>query len=149
MREPLAALGVDHAIASDLVRARETAALAGFDLLPTDPRWREIDVGEWTGRAMADVAQDELDAWSRGRHVPAGAESWADLVVRVGKAVEELRVAGGAWLVVTHGGCVRAAIAHVTGAAPTSMRSPDNASLTLIELGARPRLLAFNRALAA
>ncbi len=149
LREPLAGLGAARAVASDLVRARETAALAGFDLLPTDPRWREIDVGEWTGRAMADVAPGELDGWSRGRHVPAGGESWADLVARVGGAVEELRAAGGAWLVFTHGGCVRAAIAHVTGASPTAMRSPDNASLTLIELGDRPRLLAFNRALTA
>ena len=145
LRDALAGMRIDHAIASDLVRARETAALAGFDLVPTDPRWREIDVGAWTARHTGEIPREQLDAWKRGMHVPAGGESWPELVTRVGEAVDEMRAAGGTWLVITHGGCVRAAIAHVTGASPTAMRSPDNASLTLIALGTWPCLLAFNR----
>ena len=58
-------------------------------------------------------------------------------------AVDELIAAGGPWLVVCHGGCIRAAVAHVTGADALALGSPPNASATVFELGARPRLLVY------
>ncbi|HWM08982.1 MAG TPA: histidine phosphatase family protein, partial [Solirubrobacteraceae bacterium] len=62
---------------------------------------------------------------------------------RVAGAVDELIAAGGPWTVVCHGGCIRVAVAHVTGADPLSLGSPPNASATVFELGARPRLLVY------
>ena len=44
---------------------------------------------------------------------------------------------------VTHGGCVRAATAHLTGADPRRLAPPANASLTVIEYGERTRLHAY------
>jgi probable phosphoglycerate mutase len=146
LRDVLGELGIDRALASDLVRARETAALAGFDLLPTDARWREIDIGAWTARFASEVPAAELAAWRRGDHTPAGAESWAAFQARVAAAVDELSIAGGRWLVVTHGGCVRAATSHVTGAPAIALAGPANASVTVLELAPNPRLLAYNRA---
>ncbi len=146
LREVLPALGVEQAVASDLVRARETAALAGFDLLPTDARWREIDIGAWTARYAAEVPPERLAAWRQGDYAPDGGETWSRFQDRVGGAVDELRRAGGRWLVVTHGGCVRAATSHVTGAPATALAGPANASVTLLELAPQPRLLAYNRA---
>jgi glucosyl-3-phosphoglycerate phosphatase len=146
LREVLDGIGIDHAVASDLIRARETAALAGYDLLPTDARWREIDIGVWTARYAAEVPEAQLAAWRRGEHDPAGAETWPAFQARVGGAVDELRAHGGPWLIVTHGGCVRAATAHVTGAPATALAGPANASVTLLELAPQPRLLAYNRA---
>ena len=46
-------------------------------------------------------------------------------------------------MVVTHGGCVRAATAHLTGADPRRLAPPANASLTVIEYGERARLHAY------
>jgi glucosyl-3-phosphoglycerate phosphatase len=131
-------------VCSDLSRARETAELLG--LRPRfDARWREIDVGEWGGRPAAeiDAQSPELTNWRGGTRVGPGGESWDDFAARVSGAVDELVAAGGSWLVVCHGGCIRVAVAHVTGADPLHLGSPPNASATVFELGARPRLLVY------
>jgi broad specificity phosphatase PhoE len=135
----------DRVISSDLGRARETAELLGLRPAWFDPRWREIDVGEWGGRPAAEIdAQgSELTNWRGGpRRAPSG-ESWEDFAARVAGAVDELIEAGGPWLVVCHGGCIRAAVAHVTGADALALGSPPNASATVFELGPRPRLLVY------
>jgi glucosyl-3-phosphoglycerate phosphatase len=132
-------------VCSDLGRARETAELLRLEVARFDPRWREIDVGEWGGRTAAEIdAQDAaLTNWRGGPRVARGGESWPDFTARVADAFDELVAAGGPWLVVCHGGCVRVAVAHVTGADPLRLGSPPNASATVFELGARPRLLVY------
>jgi probable phosphoglycerate mutase len=135
----------ERIVCSDLGRARETAELLGVRPSRFDARWREIDVGEWGGRPAAEIdAQgSELTNWRGGpRKAPSG-ESWDDFAARVAGAVDELIEAGGPWLVVCHGGCIRAAAAHVTGADALALGSPPNASSTVFELGARPRLLVY------
>jgi probable phosphoglycerate mutase len=135
----------ERVICSDLARARETAALLGLAPARFDPRWREINVGSWGGRTAAEVdAQGSgLTNWRGGsRRAPDG-ESWETFAIRVAGAVDELVAAGGSWLVVCHGGCIRAAAAHVTGADALRLGSPPNASATAFELGARPRLLVY------
>ena len=133
----LEAVPPDRVLCSDLSRATETAALLG--LRPRlDPRWREIDVGEWAGRPAAEIdAQgSELTNWRGG---PRGGPSGAPVT----GALDELVAAGGPWLVVCHGGCIRVSVAHVTGADPLRLGSPPNASATVLELTARPRLLVY------
>jgi glucosyl-3-phosphoglycerate phosphatase len=135
----------ERIVCSDLGRARETAELLGLRPARFDPRWREIDVGEWGGRPAAEIdAQgSELTNWRGGpRRAPDG-ESWEDFAARVAGALDELIEAGGPWLVVCHGGCIRAAVAHVTGADALALGSPPNASATVFELGPRPRLLVY------
>lgn len=142
--EPLAELPRAGVVSSDLSRAVDTAVLAGHTGAARDPRWRERSMGEWTTELEADVPQDRLLAFRRGELVPPGGESWAQLQARVGEAVDELADRGGTWLVFTHGGPVRAAVAHATGADHRTIVGPANTSLTLIELGAPRRLLVFN-----
>jgi broad specificity phosphatase PhoE len=135
----------ERIVSSDLGRARETAELLGLRPARFDPRWREIDVGEWGGRPAAEIdAQgSELTNWRGGpRRAPSG-ESWEAFSARVAGAVDELVEAGGPWLVVCHGGCIRAAVAHVTGADALALGSPPNASATVFELGPQPRLLVY------
>jgi broad specificity phosphatase PhoE len=110
-----------------------------------DPRWREIDVGEWGGRTAAEIdAQGgELTNWRGGPRVAPDGEPWPAFAARVAGAVEELIAAGGSWLVVSHGGCVRATCAHLSGADHLRLGSPGNASTTTFELGERPRLLTY------
>jgi broad specificity phosphatase PhoE len=144
LRDVLASLPIDGAVTSDLVRARETAELAGFGEARGDQRWREFDLGPWGGRLEDDVPAEELAAFRRAALVPPGGESWPLFAARVASAVEALGRETGTWAVFTHGGAVRAAVAHVTGARPETVAGPVNTSLTLVELAPRRRLLTFN-----
>jgi probable phosphoglycerate mutase len=152
---PLSPLGLEQAAAllpflgdlparrlsSDLTRAVQTAEALGLGGAPTDPRWREIDIGDWAGHTLDELDPGEVAAWQRGELVPPNAETFAQLQARVAEAVDELR--GEDAIVVAHGGCVRAATAHLTGADPRRLAPPANASLTVIEHGDRIRLHAY------
>ena len=100
-------------IASDLRRARHCAGAIGAPVL--DPRWRELDFGAWDG-----LPPDAIDADALARfrddpdaNPPPGGERWSALLARVGEAIDAL--APEATLVVTHGGAMRAALAHLCG----------------------------------
>jgi probable phosphoglycerate mutase len=135
----------ERIVCSDLGRARETAELMGLRPGRFDERWREIDVGEWGGRAAAEIdAQgDELTNWRGGTRKAPDGEAWVDFTARVGGAADELIAAGGTWVVVSHGGCVRVVASHLTGADVLHVAAPPNASTTVFELGAPPRLLVY------
>jgi broad specificity phosphatase PhoE len=153
-REQAAALGrsvdlsgfpPERILCSDLARARETAELLGVRPGRFEPRWREIDIGEWGGRPAAEVDAevDGLTNWRGGPVTAPDGEPWAAFAQRVSGAFDELASAGGSWLVISHGGCVRAATAHVTGADHLRLGSPGNASLTTFDLGDPRRLLSY------
>jgi glucosyl-3-phosphoglycerate phosphatase len=135
----------ERVVCSDLGRARQTAELLGLDPARYDPAWREIDVGAWGGRTAAEVDAegDGVTNWRGGARTAADGETWEEFAARVGGAADALIDTGGSWLVVSHGGCIRATCAHVTGGDSLAFGSPPNASLTTIELGARPRLLSY------
>ena len=135
-------------IASDLVRARETAAILGHPEAPTDPRLREIGVGEWAGRPISDFPSGSEPSWRGGPLVPPGGEAWPALVTRVGAVIDELLASGGPWLVVAHGGVVRAAVTHLTGADSRQLAGPANASVTVLD-GRRLRAYAWTPQLSA
>jgi probable phosphoglycerate mutase len=130
------------AVASDLTRATETADLAGFAGTPTDPRWRERSLGVWETHLEADVAtREEMAAFRRGELVPEGGEAWPEFQARVAAAAAALTEDT---IVFTHGGCVRALVADVTGADYRAVAGPANGSITLVRTGKSPRMLAFN-----
>jgi broad specificity phosphatase PhoE len=135
----------ERILCSDLSRARETAELLGVRPGRYEPRWREIDIGEWGGRTAAEVdaETDGLTNWRGGPVTAPDGEPWSAFAERVSGAFDELADVGGSWLVISHGGCVRAATAHVTGADHLRLGSPGNASLTTFELGDPRRLLSY------
>jgi glucosyl-3-phosphoglycerate phosphatase len=140
------AVPADRVVVSDLSRAQETAGLLGLRAGGGDPRWREIDVGEWGGKTAAEVdaESDELPNWRGGRRTAPGGETWDAFTDRIGGALQELLEAGGDWIVVCHGGCIRVATARLTGAHPLALGSPPNASLTTFETGGeQSRLLTY------
>jgi broad specificity phosphatase PhoE len=141
------ALGVpeERIVASDLTRATETAELLGVRPAAFDPNWREIDVGEWGGRTAAeiDARGGELTNWRGGPRTAPDGEAWDLFAARVMDAVDGLLVQGGTWLVVCHGGCIRVATGHLTGADPLRLGSSPNGSLTLFGLGDPPVLLQY------
>lgn len=115
-------------VRSDQRRVVETAApLLARTGWPErcDKRWRELDVGAWTGQSVDDVRrrdQHRFDAFCDGQG-PAGGdgEAVADLRARVAAALTDLLAdvtGGNTVIVVTHGWALRAAVAELTGAEP-------------------------------
>jgi glucosyl-3-phosphoglycerate phosphatase len=118
----VAALRPDRLVSSDLSRARMTAESVGRACgIPVvlDPRFREVDAGAWQGRSSAEVAQrwpEERAAMLRGEDVRRGGdhgdgERMADVLVRVGEALDELLAEdrpGECLVVSTHGGAAKA-----------------------------------------
>lgn len=116
--EQVSTLDVEAIVSSDRVRARASAEAIGRTLglpLVIDRRWREIDFGDWDG-----LLSTEIDAEALGRfwtdpdaHAPPGGERWSALLARVGEAISALPARP--TLIVTHGGAMRAALAHLCG----------------------------------
>lgn len=111
-------LGIDVYMSSDLARARQPgemlAAQSGTPLI-VDPRWRELDFGDWDGLSTAEVDPTALaDFWrDPDGSPPPGGERWSALTDRVQAAVQDLSPRP--TLVVTHGGAMRAALAVLCG----------------------------------
>lgn len=111
-------LDVLQIFSSDLARARTCAAAVAAPRrieVVADARWRELDFGAWDG-----LRPDEVDpsAFARFHEYPdvappPGGERWSALQDRVSRALDAIPPA--ASLVVTHGGAIRAALAHLCG----------------------------------
>lgn len=106
-------LDITWLVSSDLRRARDCAEAIGTPVI--DPRWRELDFGDWDGRAAR-----EIDPQALGRFwddpdacAPRGGERWSALRQRVAAGLAAL--APQSTLIVTHGGAMRAALAELCG----------------------------------
>jgi alpha-ribazole phosphatase len=99
--------------ASPARRALDTAQALG--LTPVEePRLREQQFGQWTGRRHAEIETELGDAywefWRRpGTNRPPGGESFADQIARVAQCLPQLP--RGDVVLVVHSGTVRAILA--------------------------------------
>ena len=139
----IADLEAGPVICSDLLRTRETAEVLGLEPDRFDPRWREIDMGDWSGKMLAEVDKGQIRSWQTGVLAPPHGENWPTFQTRVARALAEVLESRESVLVVTHGGCIRAVTAHLTGADRLKLSPPANASLTVFEIGARVRLQSY------
>ncbi len=123
LAERLANTELDAVYASDLERARETAAIvAERHRLPVEKLadLREVDVGSWSGLTRAEAEERFPDAFRRWT---VGGEGWDDgetyeqLSERVVGALSTIaeRHPGARVLVVAHGGSIRAVHAAALG----------------------------------
>lgn len=111
-------LTVETLIASDLSRAHWAGEALGEALalpLVIDPRWRELDFGDWDGQAASTIDRDALGRfWSDpDANPPPGGERWSVFARRVSAAIADL--APVPTLIVTHGGAMRAALHALCG----------------------------------
>jgi probable phosphoglycerate mutase len=122
----LAALGPDLVRASDLRRARDTAAeLARIvDLaVEEDVRLRETYAGAWQGLTGAEIAArfpEEYAAWRAGDPTlrVGGGESRADVAARMVDAITSVAAVlpeNGLAVLATHGGAARLGVAKLLG----------------------------------
>jgi probable phosphoglycerate mutase len=112
-------------IASDLLRARETAgALADLVGVPveTDERLRERAFGEWEGLNIAEIKErwpQDYAVWQSGHDpVRSGAETREDVALRFAEAITELagRMSRGETLVVvSHGAAISLGMTALLG----------------------------------
>lgn len=111
-------LGIEQLIASDLRRSRAAGEAIGEALgrpLIIDARWRELDFGDWDGKAASAIDRDALGRFwdDPDANPPPGGERWSALIARVSAAIADL--APVPTMIVTHGGAMRAALHTLCG----------------------------------
>ena len=117
---------IHRAVASPLLRARQTAELALGDraaMLTFDPRLVELSHGDWEGRLAADIQAEQPDlrrAWRETPHLVRlpGGESFRDVEARAWPAFQEACAGAEEMdvvLIVTHDGVNRALLARILG----------------------------------
>jgi alpha-ribazole phosphatase len=134
-------------VVTPLSRTRRTAEAiftAGYPAATpgVEPDLAEQSLGQWQGLAHAELPAKltlprhafwPLGGWER----PPGGESMGDVIVRAGAALERLANAhaGREVVVVSHGGTIRAAVAHALGIGPDNALhlAIQNLSLTRLE----------------
>lgn len=130
----------DEVLASPARRARETCAALGLEAVVEDPALAECDFGAWAGRSLAQVHEDDpagVAAWMTDPDAaPHGGESLRAFAARVAGWLNGQAGRDGAAVVVTHGGVVKAAVAHALGAPVEATWRIDVAPLRTTELHA-------------
>ncbi|MCK0168200.1 histidine phosphatase family protein [Jannaschia sp. S6380] len=150
LRPVIAEIAPCRTVSSDLERVHETARRIGATAPRLTRDLREIDVGDWTGRAIDDIRAEDEDAyqgWRAGTAAPPGGENWTAFVDRVSGVIErERRVPCRNLLVVCHGGVIRAILQRYLGLDPAHIIPVAPASLSALRLGngKPPRLELFN-----
>jgi broad specificity phosphatase PhoE len=151
---------VDAVVASDLLRASETAVIIsetiGVGPVAVDADLRERDVGEWTGLTRAEIAErwpGLLDAFFRrsggpgddGAPVddpvavdPPGGESADQIITRIVRAVTRIHdlYEGADVLAVAHGGVIRMLERHL-GRSPEQLPNLGGVEITVGTTGMR------------
>jgi 2,3-bisphosphoglycerate-dependent phosphoglycerate mutase len=117
LRDRLSATGeiaADVLIASTMLRARQTAEIIapalGLPLLLDEQveEWREGEAGSWTVQEFRARFNPIDPALKPYMHIAAGAESWAEFILRAGAALQRIASehAGKTIVIVCHGGIV-------------------------------------------
>lgn len=102
--------------------------------LSLDPRLLELDFGAWEGRLWAEIDRAACDAWCADpmRIAPPGGETFADMLERVGAALD---AAPPGAVLVCHAGPIRAARMILTGAGFEAVFAEPVPYATPIRLG--------------
>jgi broad specificity phosphatase PhoE len=133
--ELLAGRSFSRVVCSPLVRATETARLAGFgDRVELDDDLREWDYGVYEGRTTVEIAKD-VPGWTVWTHPIVDGESLEDLGRRADRVIARLLPAGGDVLVFAHGHFLRVLAARWIESPPTTASRLELWTGTISELG--------------
>ncbi|PPF87055.1 histidine phosphatase [Clavibacter michiganensis] len=158
----LAAVPLAAVVSSPLQRCWETAQRIlerqqAKPAQPVDPDLTECDYGDWQGRALADLAKEDL--WSRVQSHPSsvvfpGGESMAGMQARAVAAIRRHDAAieaehgpGAVWVAVSHGDVIKSILADALGTHLDLFQRIDvgPASISIVRYGAgRPTVHATN-----
>ena len=122
--EECAKLGAEILIASPLNRTRQTAEAisrtTGLEII-FDKAWYELSFGDWDGRSIEEVREQEPDqyqAWlNSSSYAPPGGEPYDEASIRIEEALEKLvaEYPGKKIIVVTHNGVIKTAAKIAVG----------------------------------
>lgn len=146
---------VSRVISSPLLRAQQTAQAITQELsqgieVETDPRWIELNYGDFDGQPVSSVSPEQWATWRTDEHFrPPHGETLAELSVRVQEAIDNLLAdsVSSHIVVVSHVSPIKAAVAWALGVGvEVSWRTAlDRASMTTVRLDAKhPALKTFN-----
>lgn len=143
---------IDAVYASPLQRCSKLAHALGFDGILHDERLKELHFGDWEMQSWNDIPRELFDVWAQNyaELAPPNGETFAGLQQRGIDFLQEVQARhhGQHVLVVTHGGMIRALIAHVLNMQLKGLFRfhVDYASLTRLDLsGAIPKIEFVNR----
>lgn len=159
LAERMAAVPLAAIVTSPLERCIETAT-ALRDAQRKPPEWHvddrliECGYGEWTGRAIKDLARDPL--WKVVQAQPSavrfpGGEALAEMAARAVAAVRDwdARLGEKVWVACTHGDVIKAILADALGLHLDQYQRivPDPASVSVVRYTkTRPYVLRLNDA---
>jgi probable phosphomutase (TIGR03848 family) len=160
--ERLAVVPLVGVVSSPLERCRQTARAivdqqSGSPVTPLEKGITECDYGEWQGRALKDLAKEDL--WKVVQSQPSaaafpGGESLATMQARSVAAVRRLDAMfeaehgpGAVWVAVTHGDIIKSILADALGMHLDLFQrinvNPASASIVRYS-AARPDVVAIN-----
>ncbi|BCV21194.1 alpha-ribazole phosphatase [Moorella sp. Hama-1] len=153
LRERFRGIKLDAIYASDLNRAKETAAVIaaphGLQVQEV-PALRELNFGAWEGLTYQEIIASyprELDTWRRnpGTTIVPGGESFQQVKERALAAFEDIVAteAGRTLLLVAHGGSLRSLICALLGLDLTAVWRfrLDNTGVSVVDCYDEQRIL--------
>lgn len=114
-KELLKNYDIDEVYTSNLYRAKETADYLGYKDYKSDGRLNEMNFGDFKGRSLVDVRENEKGFFIKeksdyfGLKYPNG-ESRLDVINRVGDFLEEKSKEDKTILVISHGIAIRSSL---------------------------------------
>mgnify|MGYP001098405955 CR=1 FL=1 len=121
---------------SPMRAARQTAEAISMNC-EESPDLRDLDYGEWAGRAIADIAKEQpgqLEQWlGNPRFDGHGGESIAMLLNRAGSWLDAQAAGRGRTVAVTHAAVVKAMVIHVLSAPAAAFWRVDIGPFSLTE----------------
>jgi broad specificity phosphatase PhoE len=122
-------------------RCRQTAQSLGWNAVVVEPPLRDMDMGSWQGRTLAQVAADDgagLAAWmSDPEAAPHGGESVADVCARVAAWLDALPAETGRAHAVVEQAVARAAVVRAMEAPVSSFWRVNVPPLSAVGLTGR------------
>ncbi len=106
---------IDEVYTSNLYRAKETADYLGYKDYKSDGRLNEMNFGDFKGRSLLDVRENEKEFFIKeksdyfGLKYPNG-ESRLDVIKRVGDFLEEKSKEDKTILIISHGIAIRSSL---------------------------------------
>jgi alpha-ribazole phosphatase len=117
LKTKLANTQFDAVFASPLQRCVKLAEALDVGQHIEDARLMELNFGDWETQAWDDIPREIFDVWAHdyANLAPPNGETFGQLQQRALNFLEELKLenAGKHILIVTHGGLIRALLAHV------------------------------------
>ncbi|MGH8867459.1 MAG: histidine phosphatase family protein [Actinomycetes bacterium] len=118
--------GTTSLVSAPQRRCRETASFLGSPAV--EPGLRDWDMGDWTGRTLAEVAQEQpsaVERWRATGEAPHGGETLAQVLGRVAAWLDGLAVDGGRLVAVVPHAVARACVVRVLDCPAGSFWSID------------------------